>query len=399
MKIGVGAIFRDEFEYVIEWIAWHILAGFDRFIIADNGSVDGTRELLEALELCGIVDLIYQPVISKNVQDIAYERIYEKCINDLDAILYIDADEFIIHNSLVNGAEKREIEKIFENTEVGMLGINWRCFGSSGLREKGVGLVIERFFLCANDVRIVAYSKYPQNHLNNHIKHVVRTGSANKISGHFSILSDNYKSVSPNGDPLPFVYPIDGLYRPVDRHGMVAVVDQSSLRINHYVIKSRHEFFEKKVKRGDVVNGMSHDRNEEFFKAHDVRDNEFHISESKLVDVRKKISEISSSLDESIYSKDLRGCIDIINCYQVAGWLSDADGRSSGLCVITFVNGHYQGKVFCRGYRGDVLASGLSVDGFCGFRFTHAMPLVRGDIVEVFVYANSFKFSNYRNVI
>ena len=53
--IGVAAIFKNEFEYVIEWLAHHRAIGIKHFFIADNESNDGTSELLTALDNAGLV--------------------------------------------------------------------------------------------------------------------------------------------------------------------------------------------------------------------------------------------------------------------------------------------------------------------------------------------------------
>src|SRR5690606_2975941 len=50
MKFAVGAIFKNEDAYVLEWLAFHKVVGFSRFVIADNGSTDLTRQILSTLE-------------------------------------------------------------------------------------------------------------------------------------------------------------------------------------------------------------------------------------------------------------------------------------------------------------------------------------------------------------
>ena len=105
MKIAIGAIFRDEYEYIIEWLAWHQIAGFDTFYIADNASSDGSTALLEALSDLGFISLIYQPVIEKRVQILAYNRVIEMAMGRVESILFIDADEFLTHESMKDGAE------------------------------------------------------------------------------------------------------------------------------------------------------------------------------------------------------------------------------------------------------------------------------------------------------
>ena len=57
VSIAIGAIFRNEKEYILEWIAWHQSQGIDKFIIYDNESDDGTFELLELLQKHSVIDL------------------------------------------------------------------------------------------------------------------------------------------------------------------------------------------------------------------------------------------------------------------------------------------------------------------------------------------------------
>jgi hypothetical protein len=46
---SVVAIVRDEGPYLAEWVAFHRLQGFDRFLIYDNESSDDGPELAESL--------------------------------------------------------------------------------------------------------------------------------------------------------------------------------------------------------------------------------------------------------------------------------------------------------------------------------------------------------------
>jgi len=145
-SLAIAGIFRDEFDYLLEWFAWHQIAGFERFFIADNGSTDGTVSLLEALGDLGIVDLIYQPVLLKRSQNTAYQRLSQQAVFvGIEALLYIDADEFLVHESMIDGDEYRCLKLLFDNPRVGMIGINWKSFGSSGHKLQSADPVLVRF--------------------------------------------------------------------------------------------------------------------------------------------------------------------------------------------------------------------------------------------------------------
>ena len=47
MKSAICMIVRDEARDILEWIAFHARAGFDAQVIFDNGSTDGTAELIQ----------------------------------------------------------------------------------------------------------------------------------------------------------------------------------------------------------------------------------------------------------------------------------------------------------------------------------------------------------------
>lgn len=137
MEVRIGAIFKNEYIYILEWIAWHRLAGFKKFVIADNCSSDKSLQLIEALCSKDVVDIMYQPKLIGNSQLTAYRRISERYVDGESTVLFLDADEFLVHDSFVDGAEYSELSKLLSDPNVGMVGINWRCFGSSGL-EKGM---------------------------------------------------------------------------------------------------------------------------------------------------------------------------------------------------------------------------------------------------------------------
>lgn len=52
---------RDEIDIVARNIAFHLAAGVDHVIVTDNGSVDGTRDVLSQYERSGVVTVLDEP--------------------------------------------------------------------------------------------------------------------------------------------------------------------------------------------------------------------------------------------------------------------------------------------------------------------------------------------------
>lgn len=389
MNLAIGAIFRNEFNYIVEWLAWHQVAGFEEFYIADNGSDDGTRALLEALSDLGFIKLIYQPVVKQNAQIKAYNRIMQKAINFIDAILFIDADEFLTHDSMIDGAEYEYMCALVNDESIGMVGINWRCFGSSGLVDFDNRPVIERFNMAASDEKMSP---------NQFLKSISKIPYVKNINPH-SAFCPSKKYIKVDGEEVKdFILNKDGEFVNVPHSGRTNSVTISPLRVNHYVVKSKAEFLQKRA-RGDAMRGVDFDRGEFYFNYHDFKDVKISFPESKINSLKKRMYYIYSSLDFSIFYKKIKGVIDDNNRDLIRGWLVDESKSSKNLSIVIFVNGYFQDRVFCGFYRNDLKEKNISRNGLSEFRFTHSKTLVSGDIVEVTVFGNNYVFPDKACVV
>jgi glycosyltransferase involved in cell wall biosynthesis len=389
MDIRIGAIFRDEYDYVIEWLAWHRLAGFTKFTIADNGSDDGTLQLLEALEELGLLELHYQPRTVSNAQLVAYRKICERHIGSGDAVLFIDADEFVVHESFVNGREYEALYGLLFRQDVGMVGINWRCFGSSGHESKDLSPVVSRFTKCASDEKI---------NKNCHLKSATKISYAYQIGPHISYLYPPYKRMDVQGVEISkFIEFKDGQPRPVSGmpEGIAENIVAGPLRIHHYVIKSKEEFIKKKLNRGDAMGGEAAKKDLSYFNSHDFNQAEFIFPASKLDALAKEMSCIKYALEKTTLRRKLIGAVDKSTERFISGWVCDQVAIGS-VKVSIFVNGRLQGRTTAAYYRPDLEDQKISLDGMCGFYFHHEVPLHEGDQVEVKVVGNNCRLMGNR---
>jgi len=381
-KMAIGAIFRNEYEYILEWLAWHQLAGFRKFYICDNSSDDQTTALLEALSDLGLITLIYQPILEEQVQLVAYRRISEMAINEVESILYIDADEFLVHDSFVDGSEYRYLANLLGADNVGMVGINWRVFGSSGHKNYDPSPVLQRFTFCCDDY---------QNSKNGYLKSATKIAYNKYIGSHKADLFEPYKRIDISGDILTnFISFETGIPVPVENSGIVQFVASQPLRVNHYVIKSKDEYINKKSKRGHAMRGIHHHTGEAYFKHHDFSNAEFIVPQFKLAKLETQITKLKDDIENTTLTRYLRGTVDVSNPTSLQGWLVDDKGESKDLKVNIFVNGEWRARIYCGFFRPDLKKSNISKDGLSGFRYSHPHPLKPGDVVEVKVHANSF---------
>lgn len=95
MKIVMTVMVRDEADIIGPMIEHHLAQGVDFFIVTDNGSVDGTTEILERFRDLGSVELRQDPLYRKQqaptVTAMARAAYTEHAA---DWVLNADADEF-----------------------------------------------------------------------------------------------------------------------------------------------------------------------------------------------------------------------------------------------------------------------------------------------------------------
>jgi hypothetical protein len=136
------AIVKDEVEILPEWIAFHQSVGFEHFYVYDNGSTDGTIELLARYRESGLVTVIPWPhfVEKYHIQSLAYAHALSTFGPDSKWMAFFDADEFFFCPS---GEEIKSI--LSERPRVPGFLVFRHTYGRCGHLTKPKGLVIENF--------------------------------------------------------------------------------------------------------------------------------------------------------------------------------------------------------------------------------------------------------------
>ncbi|WP_157953880.1 glycosyltransferase family 2 protein [Microbulbifer sp. A4B17] len=375
MKFGIAAIFKNEYEYILEWIVYHQLIGVDAFYIADNVSDDGSSQLLEALDCLGVINRVYFPRVGDcGPQMPAYNHILHRFGDEVDLLCFIDADEFLVSTE---DSELRDLLSDFcENDDAGALALNWRNFGSSDHKFKGEGLVIERFTRASK-----------QDHdFNRHIKTILKPPMTKKMHIHECVLqSGRYYS----GNLQPVVFENGEPCEPKTRK-----VQYEGVRVNHYVVKSRHEHVMKKECKGSGAGSATRKKGEAYFKAHDLNDESDETLLRYVNDVKSGITTLRERvIEETPYLCYGKAFVDVRSDL-ITGWAAaEFDGP---IKIRLLINGEEHLVDVNRG-RPDVVNKGLSRRLKCGFSFKPSKVITREDRIEAYIYATTVEAKiNYR---
>lgn len=221
--LAVCLIFKNEADYLKEWLDYHLVVGVERFFLFNNNSDDNFHEVLAPYIDAGIVCLHDFP------QRKAQIPAYNTCLREYGAsarwIAFIDADEFLCPTAAGT------VTEVLRNYEAyPAVALNWVMFSTSGHILKPKGLVMENYTKC-------------QAGGNRHVRLIVNPGKTERfVSAHEAIFSHGARAVNVLGTPV------------VGPHSTPAEI--APLRVNHYWTRSVEEYFIKKLGRGDV-NGVT----------------------------------------------------------------------------------------------------------------------------------------------
>lgn len=212
---------RDE-PNIAEWVAHHLLLGFDKIIVFDHLSRVPINNLIGTN-----FDNKLQVIRVEHSGNIKLELL-DRAVNiasngNYSWMLYLDSDEFLY----LRHPDVKKYLELFKDAD--SIGINWLLFGTSGFKTQPKGLLTENF------VR-------SELTLNSHIKSFVRPSCVVKINNpHYYIINDKTRYYSGNGNQIkmgPFSIQFCSFAK-------------SSCYIAHYYTQSEEEHFRRKNRQLD----------------------------------------------------------------------------------------------------------------------------------------------------
>lgn len=211
---------RDE-EHIKEWVAHHLLLGFNKIIIFDHKSKEPLSQVFKNFDKrLVIINISHMenPIKMKlmNIANVISKRL------KMDWMLYLDADEFLILHNKYKGV--KHLLTDFKYSDA--LSVNWLMFGSNYLKTDPSGLIIEN------------YTK-SELYLNHHVKTFVRPNMVvNATNPHYYNMMNNNKIFGINNKIIK-----EDFYK----NDIKIKFYESPAYIAHYINQSEETFIKRKI--------------------------------------------------------------------------------------------------------------------------------------------------------
>lgn len=244
---------RDEGAFLVEWVTWYRLLGFDDILIVTNDCSDASAQLIAALGRPGGLAQIDHRIPEGGIPLKAKLRRAKRhpLLCQAGWVFLCDVDEFLV----IHRGQGRIGDLLPPPDQADFLGmaVNWRVFGDSGLGPWADGLVHRQFRRAAP----------PGHGVNRWHKSLFRRpdlfdrlgahGPAGFLGPPESWGEAGLRWVNAAGQTLPNVHPLAEYQRmtPAD------LVDHRVAQINHYMIRWDESFG---LKRGTLSPAALRDR-------------------------------------------------------------------------------------------------------------------------------------------
>lgn len=141
-RISICGIFKNESNFLKEWIEYHLMIGVDHFYMYNNNSEDDYLNVLRPYIDSGRVTLVQWPYERSQIK--AYQHVFEHYRQETQWLSFLDIDEFIVpkYKTDIN-------EWIRDYDRYPSILIYWKMFGTSGLMKHDYNkLTIEQYVVC-----------------------------------------------------------------------------------------------------------------------------------------------------------------------------------------------------------------------------------------------------------
>lgn len=225
-KIAIVCVFKNEAEWLKEWIEYHKMIGVTHFYLYNNLSTDHYLDVLNPYIVDGSVELFNYPATPFLISD--QNNIYNHAIDLAKKhskwLVIIDTDEFVAP------VETNNLELYLDQfpDHVAGIEINWQTYGTSNIK-----------FLKANELLIekLVFRAPFNDPVNLNCKSIVKPDHCRCKSPHECVFNPGFIS----------------LHDTANSESDLSINEKalSKIRINHYVWRTEDFFYSVKLPRID----------------------------------------------------------------------------------------------------------------------------------------------------
>lgn len=226
MEVALGAVVKNEFIDLLDWLVYHQVAGISKFYVADDSSFDGTLELMEAMS--GVFPIAITRGFDRNgkAQLNAYKSVLDVLQEEI--CIFLDADEYLYSEATLRPAQV--LGDFFADASVSAVAINWQLIGhdESWVSQYGAG------------IRRIGRQSDTSFKTNMHLKTAVRKSDVKLMEIHNAKLSRGRYLLVDGSEHMG-----KGAFSPTVLH--------EPLRILHFAANGSYEnFLLRRAWRGDI---------------------------------------------------------------------------------------------------------------------------------------------------
>jgi hypothetical protein len=284
----ICAIMKLEQPYVIEWVAWHKLHGFD-LMIADNCTAGPQTALLQGLRDSGWIRLADWRHDAVLPQQRAYSHLYwQALLHGYRYLGFMDADEFLepLEGPPWSGAEM--VRSQLRRPGVRSVAFRWVNFGSNGKESYEDELVTVRFQRRGSHDAPTARWKKSFARVSSVLRKALRQPKL--VTPH------------PHGFRISLRRTlVDGMT--LDTHPAAMPMPWKVGWIRHYAVKSRQELIGKHARGGGYTPSAEAPTLNEYMLSRDQNDIFDPLDDATVATLRAKVAEIKATLDPAVIAQ------------------------------------------------------------------------------------------------
>ncbi len=256
---------KNEGPFLLEWLCYHRLIGFNHFVIYSNDCTDGTHEMLQVLDAAGIVSHYDNGTLLPGLPEDPQRRAYSRAIalpevQNSDWVAVLDGDEFFTVN-VGDGTLDDLFAALPPRTDA--VAAQWRIFGNGGVIPFRDDLQIRQFTLASpKDV--------PFTHSQFAVKSMFRPLPVQQLGVHRPVFKNFYGMPA---HPLLFVNGSgEDVTTPLLRSRWTTspkMAGYDLCHVNHYMIRSSEVFLMKRW-RGTANSSNAERINFDYYDQHNL---------------------------------------------------------------------------------------------------------------------------------